>query len=90
MYKPTNTAQLQTVTKAQKIKERDRMRVMKKWQKQQAGRQNYHRSAPVKNRDASVMVKDTWTVVSNLSFKYFILVANQNVLVIRKYFKRTF
>ena len=84
MNKPTNTAQLQTLTKAQKIKERDRMRVMKKWQKQQAGRQNYHRSAPVKNRDASVMVKDTWTVVSNLSFKYFILVADQNVLLTRK------
>ena len=84
MNKPTNTAQLQTLTKAQKIKERDRMRVMKKWQKQQAGRQNYHRSAPVKNRDASVMVKDTWTVVSNLIFKYFILVADQNVLLTRK------
>jgi len=68
MNKPTNTAQLQTLTKAQKIKERDRMRVMKKWQKQQAGRQNYHRSAPVKNRDASVMVKDTWTVVEEMDF----------------------
>ena len=39
---------------------------MKKWQKQQAGRQNYHRSAPIKNRDASVMVKDTWTVVEEM------------------------
>ena len=56
------------LTKAQKIKERDRLRVMKKWQKQQAGRQNYHRSAPVKNRDASVMVKDTWTVLEEMDF----------------------
>jgi len=63
-----NTAQLQTLTKAQKIKERDRMRQVKKWQKQQAGRQNYHRAAPIKNRDASVMVKDTWTVVEEMDF----------------------
>ena len=63
-----NTAQLQTLTKAQKIKERDRMRQVKKWQKQQAGRQNYHRAAPIKNRDASVMVKNTWTVVEENAF----------------------
>jgi len=63
-----NNAQLQTLTKAQKIKERDRMRQVKKWQKQQAGRQNYHRAAPIKNRDASVMVKDTWTVVEEMDF----------------------
>jgi len=63
-----NNAQLQTLTKAQKIKERDRMRQVKKWQKQQAGRQSYHRAAPIKNRDASVMVKDTWTVVEEMDF----------------------
>ena len=63
-----NNAQLQTLTKAQKIKERDRMRQVKKWQKQQAGRQNYQRAAPIKNRDASVMVKDTWTVVEEMDF----------------------
>jgi len=44
------------------------MRQVKKWQKQQAGRQNYHRAAPIKNRDASVMVKDTWTVVEEMDF----------------------
>ena len=63
-----NAGQLMTLTKAQKIKERDRLRQVKKWQKQQAGRQNYHRSAPIKNRDASVMVKDTWTVVEEMDF----------------------
>ena len=63
-----NNAQLQTLTKAQKIKERDRMWQVKKWQKQQAGRQNYQRAAPIKNRDASVMVKDTWTVVEEMDF----------------------
>jgi len=64
----TNSNALMTLTKAQKIKERDRLRQVKKWQKQQAGRQNYHRSAPIKNRDASVMVKDTWTVVEEMDF----------------------
>jgi len=44
------------------------MRQVKKWQKQQAGRQNYQRAAPIKNRDASVMVKDTWTVVEEMDF----------------------
>jgi len=68
MNKPVANAPLQTLTKAQKIKERDRMRQVKKWQKQQAGRQNYHRSAPIKNRDASVMVKDTWVVVEEMDF----------------------
>ena len=38
MNKPVANAPLQTLTKAQKIKERDRMRQAKKWQKQQAGR----------------------------------------------------
>ena len=50
------TNALQTLTKAQKIKERDRQRQVRKWQKQQAGRQNYHRSAPIKSREASVTV----------------------------------
>jgi len=44
------------------------MRQVKKWQKQQAGRQSYHRAPPIKNRDASVMVKDTWTVVEEMDF----------------------
>ena len=61
-------APMQSLTKAQQIKERDRLRQVKKWQKQQAGRQNYHRSAPIKNRDASVMVKDTWKVIEEMDF----------------------
>jgi len=62
------TTNLQTLTKAQKIKERDRQRQVRKWQKQQAGRQNYHRSAPIKSRDASVMVKSDWIVVEEMDF----------------------
>ena len=61
-------APMQSLTKAQQIKERDRLRQVKKWQKQQAGRQNYHRSAPIKNRDASVMVTDTWKVIEEMDF----------------------
>ena len=39
---------------------------VRKWQKQQAGRQNYHRAAPIKSRDASVMVKADWIVVEEM------------------------
>jgi len=53
---------------AQKIKERDRQRQVRKWQKQQAGRQNYHRAAPIKSREASVIVKDSWIVVEEIDF----------------------
>merc|ERR1711973_662500 len=53
------TNALQTLTKAQKIKERHR---------QQAGRQNYHRSAPIKSREASVTVKSDWIVVEEMDF----------------------
>jgi len=63
-----NTNTLQTLTKAQKIKERDRQRQVRKWQKQQAGRQNYHRSAPIKSREASVTVKSDWIVVEEMDF----------------------
>merc|ERR1719334_1754968 len=66
--KTVNTNTLQTLTKAQKIKERDRQRQVRKWQKQQAGRQNYHRAAPIKSRDASVMVKADWIVVEEMDF----------------------
>merc|ERR1739844_324809 len=61
--------QLQTLTKAQKIKERDRQRQVRKWQKQQAGRQQYHnRNAPIKNREASVTVRADWIVVEEMDF----------------------
>jgi len=63
-----NTNTLQTLTKAQKIKERDRQRQVRKWQKQQAGRQNYHRAAPIKSREASVTVKSDWIVVEEMDF----------------------
>jgi len=59
---------LQTLTKAQKIKERDRQRQVRKWQKQQAGRQNYQRQAPIKSREASVTVKPDWIVVEEMDF----------------------
>eukprot|EP00088_Acartia_fossae_P035904 TRINITY_DN3702_c0_g1_i2.p1 TRINITY_DN3702_c0_g1~~TRINITY_DN3702_c0_g1_i2.p1 ORF type:complete len:548 (-),score=137.59 TRINITY_DN3702_c0_g1_i2:328-1971(-) len=65
---PQAQAQLQTLTKAQKIKERDRLRLVRKWQKQQAGRQNYQRQAPVKTREASVTVKPDWIVVEEMDF----------------------
>jgi translation initiation factor 3 subunit D len=66
--KTVNTNTLQTLTKAQKIKERDRQRQVRKWQKQQAGRQNYHRAAPIKSREASVTVKPDWLVVEEMDF----------------------
>jgi len=66
--KTVNTNTLQTLTKAQKIKERDRQRQVRKWQKQQAGRQNYHRAAPIKSREASVTVKSDWIVVEEMDF----------------------
>lgn len=62
------TDTLQTLTKAQKIKERDRQRQVRKWQKQQAGRQNYHRWTQIKSREASVTVKSDWTVVEEMDF----------------------
>lgn len=67
-FKPPVTAQLQTLTKAQKIKERDRQRQVRKWQKQQAGRQNYQRQAPIKSREASVTVKSDWIVIEEMDF----------------------
>jgi len=67
-FKPVQTTQLQTLTKAQKIKERDRQRQVRKWQKQQAGRQNYQRQAPLKSREASVTVKSDWIVIEEMDF----------------------
>lgn len=67
-FKPVQTTQLQTLTKAQKIKERDRQRQVRKWQKQQAGRQNYQRQAPIKSREASVTVKSDWIVIEEMDF----------------------
>jgi len=68
VFKPPPTTQLQTLTKAQKIKERDRQRQVRKWQKQQAGRQNYQRTAPIKSREASVTVKADWLVIEEMDF----------------------
>jgi len=67
-FKPPQTTQLQTLTKAQKIKERDRQKQIRKWQKQQAGRQNYQRQAPIKSREASVTVKADWHVIEEMDF----------------------
>nr|ALS04678.1 hypothetical protein [Pseudodiaptomus poplesia] len=67
-FKPPQVTQLQTLTKAQKIKERDRQKQIRKWQKQQAGRQNYQRQAPIKSREASVTVKADWRVIEEIEF----------------------
>lgn len=67
-FKPPQVTQLQTLTKAQKIKERDRQKQIRKWQKQQAGRQNYQRQAPIKSREASVTVKADWHVIEEMDF----------------------
>ena len=45
---------------------RDRQRQVRKWQKQQAGRQNYQRQMPIKSREASVTVKADWIVIEVL------------------------
>ena len=63
-------AQMQVLSKTQKSRERDRQRQLRKWQKQ-FGRQlqeSQRRGNPVKNRDASVQVRDTWQVVDELDF----------------------
>jgi len=78
-FKPTQATQLQTLTKAQKIKERDRQRQVRKWQKQQAGRQNYQRQAPIKSREASVTVKADWLVIEEMDFPRLIKLALPSV-----------
>jgi translation initiation factor 3 subunit D len=66
--KPMPATQLQTLTKAQKIKERNRLMQAQKWQKQNAGRVNYQRQMPIKNRESSVTVKSDWIVIEEMDF----------------------
>jgi len=61
-----NTQNLQVLSKAQKNKERERTRQMRKWQQQQKGRQNYNRPVQIKQREASVTVKPDWIVLEEM------------------------
>ena len=60
---------MQVLTKTQKNRERDRQRLLKKWQKQFGKQMQENRSkAPIRNRDASVQIKDDWSVVEEMDF----------------------
>lgn len=62
-------ANMQVLSKTQKSRERDRQRQLRKWQKQFGKRlQENKQKAPVKNRDASVQVRETWQVVEDMDF----------------------
>ncbi|CAG5127262.1 unnamed protein product, partial [Candidula unifasciata] len=62
-------ANMQVLTKTQKNRERDRQRLLKKWQKQFGKQMQENRSKmPVRNRDASVQIKDDWIVVEEMDF----------------------
>lgn len=60
---------MQVLSKTQKSRERDRQRLLRKWQKQ-VGRQlqENRQKTPLKHRDASVQVRETWDVVEELDF----------------------
>ncbi|KAI0208592.1 Eukaryotic translation initiation factor 3 subunit D [Lamellibrachia satsuma] len=61
---------MQVLSKNQKSRERDRQRQLRKWQKQ-FGRQQMDRwrdRNQIRQRDASVMVRDTWDVVEEMDF----------------------
>merc|ERR1719410_2924046 len=66
--KPLQNSQLTSLTKAQKIKERNRLMQVQKWQKQNAGRVNYQRQVQIKSREASVTVKSDWIVIEEMDF----------------------
>ena len=60
---------MQVLTKTQKNRERDRQRLLKKWQKQFGKQMQENRSkARIRNRDASVQIKDDWSVVEEMDF----------------------
>merc|ERR1711997_895849 len=61
-----NQGNLQILSKAQKNKERERTRQMRKWQQQQKGRQNYNRPPQIKQRESSVTVKPDWIVLEEM------------------------
>jgi len=61
-----NAGQLQVLSKAQKNKERERTRQMRRWQQAQKGRQNYNRQVQIKQRESSVTVKPDWVVLEEM------------------------
>jgi len=63
-------ANMQVLSKTQKSREMDRQRQLRKWQKQ-FGRNQFEQNRnkpPLKTRDASVTVKDTWVLVEDMDF----------------------
>ncbi|CAG2198401.1 EIF3D [Mytilus edulis] len=61
-------ASMQVLSKTQKSRERDRQRLLRKWQKQFGKQQENRQKAPIRHRDASVQVKDNWAVVEDMDF----------------------
>ncbi|KAL4240694.1 Eukaryotic translation initiation factor 3 subunit D [Mactra antiquata] len=59
---------MQVLSKTQKSRERDRQRLLRKWQKQFGRQQENRQKTPLKHRDASVQVRETWDVVEELDF----------------------
>jgi translation initiation factor 3 subunit D len=61
-------ANMQVLSKTQKSRERDRQRQLRKWQKQFGKQQEQQKKAPLKHRDASVQIKETWAVVEEMDY----------------------
>lgn len=62
-------ANMQVLSKTQKSRERDRQRQLRKWQKQFGKQlQDNRNRVQVRNRDASVQVRDDWEVREELDF----------------------
>lgn len=58
---------MQVLSKAQKNKERERQRQVRKWQQQQKARQsNFHRPNQLKQRESSVTVRPDWIVLEEM------------------------
>jgi len=66
--KEKTNVNMQILTKSQKNRERDRLRQVRKWQKQHGNRHEQKNQVQIKHRDASVQVKDTWAVIEEMDF----------------------
>jgi len=66
--KEKTNVNMQILTKSQKNRERDRLRQVRKWQKQYGNRIEQKNQVQIKHRDASVQVKDTWAVIEEMDF----------------------
>jgi translation initiation factor 3 subunit D len=66
--KEKTNVNMQILTKSQKNRERDRLRQVRKWQKQYGNRIEQKNQVAIKNRDASIQVKDTWAVIEEMDF----------------------